>query len=144
MKNDLWVKGRASLKRLLDNPDGLYEVTRLKREPKNFSIKEITAELKRGKQIQELYHTAKKLLPELGVSNESVKYYASLVNYYSTFRLHQLNEHMVYIYLICFIFYRYQRLHDNLISCLLFHVKRYHNEAKDTAKEKLSELRVEH
>ena len=152
-QNRLSAVGRSSLtkemitqlKELLDNPDGLYEITRLKREPKDFSTVEIDAELKRGEQIQALYKVAKSLLPALDISNESIKYYASLVSYYSVYKLRQLtNEYLVYIYLLCFIFHRYQRLNDNLIACLLYRVKGYHDETKDAAKERIFELQIEH
>ena len=38
----------AALDDLLANPRGLYEITRIKREPKDFSIKEINKEIQRG------------------------------------------------------------------------------------------------
>ncbi len=105
-----------------------------RREPKDFSLSEIKREIHRGEQIRRLYHLAKRLLPELTVSNESIKYYASsaegvlckaqhrtaLVTYYSVFRLKQLNEKVVNVYLrgrrcaegaiaprLCFVYHRY-------------------------------------
>lgn len=66
---------------LLANPRGLYEITRIKREPKDFSIKEINKEIQRGEQIKSLYAVAQTVLPHLDISNESIKYYASLINY---------------------------------------------------------------
>ena len=71
---------KAELNKLLSNPHGLYEITRLKREPKDFSNQEIAQEISRGKQLQALYGVTKRLLPHLDISNESVKYYAWLVN----------------------------------------------------------------
>jgi hypothetical protein len=128
---------------LLDNPEGLYEITQLKREPKDFSLSEIKREINRGDQICRLYHLTKRLLPELKISNESIKYYASLVTYYSVFRLKQLSEQMVYVYLLCFVYHRYQRLHDNLIKCLIYKIRGYIDEAKNAAKERVYEHRIE-
>ncbi|HRQ41524.1 MAG TPA: DUF4158 domain-containing protein [Chloroflexota bacterium] len=116
---------KAALNKLLSNPHGLYEITRLKREPKDFSSQEITQEIKRGEQIQALYGAAKRLLPHLDISNESIKYYAGLVTYYSVYQLNQLDQQLVSIYLLCFVYHRYQKLHDNLIRCFIYHVKRY-------------------
>lgn len=132
-----------ALKQLLEDPRGLYEITLLKREPKDFSLKEIADEVRRGEQIKPLYDLAKRLLPSLLISNESIKYYASLVSYYSVFRLRQLDESVVYLYLLCFVFHRYQRLHDNLINCLIHNVRRFVDEAKVAAKERVYEARVE-
>jgi hypothetical protein len=38
---------------------------------------------------------------------------------------------------------RYQKLHDNLISCLISNVRHYHDGAKDAAKERVYHLRTE-
>lgn len=132
-----------ALKKLVDNPGGLYEITRLKREPKDFSNKEIAHEIFRGQQIQELYYVSKKFLRLLGISNESIKYYASLVNYYSVYQLSQLNEQVVYVYLLCFVYHRHQRLYDNLINSLIYHVRQYDEEARSAAKEQVYACNIE-
>jgi TnpA family transposase len=134
----------AALNNLLTNPRGLYEITRVKREPKDFSIKETNKEIQRGEQIKSLYHVAQDVLPRLEISNESIKYYASLINYYSVFQMSQLEENLAHIYLLCFVHYRYQRLHDNLINCFIYRVRQLLDEAKSVAKERVYEYRLEH
>ena len=126
-----------ALKALLKDSPGLYEVTQLKREPKDFSLKEIQREMDRGQQIQPLYQLARELLSQLGISNESIKYFASLVDYYSVYKLKRLDEWMVYVYLLCFVYYRYQRMNDNLISTFIYNVRRYIEEAKSAAKDQV-------
>jgi TnpA family transposase len=128
----------AALKGLMADTQGLYEITQLKREPKDFSAGEIKREIQRGEQLGHLYQLAQVLLLELKISNESIKYYASLVGYYSVHRLKQLNEWMVYVYLLCFAYHRYQRLHDNLINCLIYNIRRYTDDAKTAAKDNLN------
>jgi hypothetical protein len=132
-----------ALKALLDDAQGLYEITLLKREPKDFTLGEIKREIERGAQIRHLYDLGQRVLPLLAISNESIIYYASLVTYYSVFRLKQLDERMVYIYLLCFVYHRYQRLNDNLIKCLLAKVREYIDEAKEAAKEQVYAYRTE-
>jgi len=143
VRNHLKPSDVKALELLLSDPQGLYEITLLKHEPKDFSLKEIGREISRGKQIYHLYCRAKKLLPHLLISNESIKYYASLVIYYSVFRLRQLDEQIVHIYLLCFVYHRYQKIHDNLINSLIHNVRRYTGEAKSAAKERVYERRVE-
>ena len=133
----------ANLHRLVEDSPGLYEITQLKREPRDFSASEIKHEIRRGEQIDDLYRLAQKLLPELKISNESIKYYASLVSYYSVFRLKQLNKQTVHIYLLCFVYHRYQKLHDNLINRLIYHVRQYQDGAKKAAKERVYALHRE-
>jgi TnpA family transposase len=132
-----------ALNRLLEDAPGLYEITQLKREPRDFSLSEIKREIHRGEQIQTLYPLAQRLLPAMEISSESVKYYASLVTYYSVFRLKRLAQGIAHVYLLCFVFHRYQRLHDNLISSLKFNVRRYVEASKGAAKEQVYEYRIE-
>ncbi len=134
---------REAFRRLTDDPLGLYEITLLKREPKDFSFGEIKRELARGEHIQPLYLLAKQVLPLLDISSESIKYYASLVTYYSVFRLKQLDEHVIDVYLLCFVYHRYQRLHDNLINSLIYNDRRYTDQAKSAAKERVYGFQVE-
>lgn len=134
----------TALNHLLANPRGLYEITRLKREPKDFSNKEIAREVKRGKQIKPLYAAAQTLLPHLAISNESIKYYASLINYYSVFQMSQLEESLAHVYLLCFVYHRYQKLHDNLINCFIYRVRQLLDEAKSAAKERVYQYRLEY
>jgi hypothetical protein len=128
---------RTALQTLLNDSPGLYEITLLKREPKDFSLGEIRREIDRGDRLRPFYQRAQKLLPALDISNESIKYYASLVTYYSVFRLKQLDEPMVYLYLLCFLYHRYQRLNDNLLKCLIYKISGYVDEAKTAAKERV-------
>ncbi len=132
-----------NLNRLFEKSLGLYEITQLKREPKDFSATEIKREIQRGQQIYDLYKLAKKLLPELKISNESIKYYASLVAYYSVFRLKQMNERTMHIYLLCFVYHRYQRLNDNLINSLIYNVRKYCEAAKKIAKDQVYKYHIE-
>src|SRR2546421_7868412 len=94
---------KEHLNQLLEDSPELYEITQLKRAPKDFRASEIKRDIQRGEQRRALYHLADKLLPNLDVSNESIKYYASLVNYYSVYKLKRFNELTPYVYLLCFV-----------------------------------------
>jgi TnpA family transposase len=121
----------------------LYEITQLKHEPKDFSVGEIKREIQRGKRIEDLYLLAKILLPKLDISNESIKYHASLVGYYSVWRIKRLNEWIVYVYILCFVYNRYQQVNDNLINTLIYNVRKYNDESKEKGKEKVYEYHIE-
>src|ERR1700675_4322208 len=108
VQSHLAPSDHAALKALLGDSQGLYEITLLKRDPRDFSNGEIKSEIGRGDRMRPLYHLAQKLLPHLKISNENVKYYASLVSHYSVHRLRQLNEGIVYVYLVYFVHHRYQ------------------------------------
>jgi len=133
-----------ALQALLQNPARLYEITHLKREPKDFTPSEITDEVRRGQQIRDLYQAARHILPLLAISNESIKYYASLISYYTVFRLKQRDEDLARIYMLCYIHFRYQKLYDNLINAFIYNVRQYRDVAKAAAKEKVYAARLEY
>jgi Tn3 transposase DDE domain len=134
---------RHALQLLLEDAPGLYAITQLKREPRDFRYQEMQRELHRRDQLHALYAVAQRILPALAISNESVTYYASLVSYYSVYKLKRMKEGPVALYLLCFVYHRYQRLHDHLFHSLLHHVRRYTDEAKDAAEARVYAYRIE-
>ena len=133
----------AAFQDLLADAPGLYTLTQLKHEPRDCSASEIKREIQRSTQLAPFYALAQRVLPALEISNESIKYYASLVSYYSVYKLKRLPAWTVYLYLLCFVFHRYQRLHDHLITSLMYHVRRYTEAAKAAAKERVYTVRTE-
>ena len=49
------IRPRNRLNRLLEDTQGLHEITLLKRDPRDFSNHEIRREVERGEQMRELY-----------------------------------------------------------------------------------------
>jgi len=120
IQNHLSTADVEALKLLLTKPRGLHEITRLKKEPKDFGVQEMRREIARGEQIGTLHDLAQRVLPQLEISSESIKYYASLVGYYSVYQLRRFDQQVAFIYLLCFVYHRYQQMHDNLINLYLF------------------------
>ncbi len=128
---------RAALDALYVNREGVYAITALKHEPKDFSLKELKQEITRNQALSGVYQTACALLAELGISNDSVSYYAALVDYYTVQKLQQFPTGMVYLYVLCFIRHRYQKFHDNLIHVLILQVRKVIDAAKVATQEKI-------
>lgn len=134
---------RSLLDNLLTAEENLYQLTLLKHEPKDFSHQEVQKEVERRRVLSKLYPLACRFLPTLGISNENIKYYSSLVNYYTVQKLHQLSRDTRHAYLLCFILFRYQMVNDNLMNTFIYHVHRFIETAQKQAKEKMAEERLE-
>jgi len=143
LKKALSVSQIKKLDILLDSSDGLYEITQLKREPKDFSLKEIKAEIERAAQIREIYLFSNILLPKFQISNESVKYYAALVSYYSVYKLKRFDRFVARLYILCFVQQRFRQVNDNLINSLVYRLRSYSDGAKEDARLRLSALQLE-
>lgn len=134
---------RSRLDKLLAAEEGLYELTFFKKEPKDFSHKEITKEVDKRQSLKEFYDLAQVFFPKTGISNENIKYYAALVSYYSVYKLNRMKQETAYVYLLCFIFNRYQKINDNLVNTFRYYVNKYISEAKQAAKEEVYQYKIE-
>ena len=93
--------------------------------------------------MKPVFTFACQFLAELEISNENIKYYASLVDYYTIYKLSRMSTGMVYVYLLCFVHNRYQRIKDNLLNCLISHVRKYSDQAKQFARDQVYTQKVE-
>ena len=76
-------------------------------------------------------------MSELGISNDSIAYYAALVDYYTVQKLQQLPRGMARLYLLCVVLQRYQKINDNLVNALIYQVRKVLAAAKVCLQERL-------
>jgi hypothetical protein len=118
------------LKTLLEAEEGVYGISLLKQEPKDFSYKELRREVDRRKYFQPLHEFAQTFLATTGISNESGKYYAELVKFYTAYKLRRMSLATVRLYLLCFAYHRFRQINDNLIEAFIHLVNQYEKQAK--------------
>jgi len=109
---------------------GSYLLTWLQQEPSSFKCYQMRAQVLRKERIEKIYLLAKTFIPKLEISNENIRYYASLVSHYSIFRLRRMKRDMVYIYLLCFAYSQLRHINDSLIEAFKHYVRIYEKEAE--------------
>lgn len=126
-------------KELLDSlmhaDEQIYRITALKHEARDFSYKELRQEVERRKFFQPLHDFASAFLATAGLSVESGKYYASLVKFYTSYKLQRMAPGTTRLYLLCFAYHRYREINDNLIEAFIHLVDQYEKLAKRAADE---------
>lgn len=130
-------------KMLLSEGKKMYGITLFKKDAKGFNYKEITLEIKKKLTSDTWFEAAKQILPKLEISEENVCYYAYLVDYYTADRLKELQLETVRLYLLCYIFYRFEKINDNLISAFNYRINLYKNAAIQESKTKVYEHKAE-
>lgn len=120
---------------LLQADDGMYCISALKHEPRDFSYKELRQEVGRRQCFQPLYEFAQGFLATAGLSNESVKYYASLVQFYTVYKLQRMAVATSRLYLLCFAYHRFRQINDHLIDAFIHLIGHYEKLAKVEAEE---------
>jgi len=118
------------LEALLLADEGMYRISILKHEPKDFSYGELRQEVGRRKFFQPLYEFGQTFLASAGLSNESVKYYASLVQFYTVYKLQRMPLPTTRLYLLCFAYHRFRQINDNLVDAFIHLVDQYEQQAK--------------
>src|SRR3954452_11256260 len=111
----------------------MYQISELKQEPKDFSCQALRQEVARRKVFQPLYEFARTFLASAALSPESVRYYASLVQFYTVYKLQRMATGTVRLYLLCFAHYRFCQINDNLIEAFVHLLNEYEEAAKSSA-----------
>jgi TnpA family transposase len=140
VKQHLTKHTRQALQNLFSLEEGLYRITEIKLDAKSFQKKEMQSELAKLAVCRPIYAFSKKFIPILGLSRSMIEYYSSLAKLYRVARLRQAPQELSYLYLICYVQGRYERLTSNLIQGFIYYVDKYHQEAKNEAKTALPML----
>ena len=81
-----------SIDRLLADDEGLHQITTIKRQPRDFTYQQLLREIERGQQLQALFALAEHVIEQAELSAESVRYYASLVEFYTVYKLKRMDR----------------------------------------------------
>ncbi len=122
---------------------GLHQITTIKRQPRDFSYQQLLAEIDRGQQLRALFTLSERIIARLELSAESVRYYASLVEYYTVYKLKRMDREAVHLYLLCFAHDRYERLNDNLPGAFCSLVRCYVDEVGAATKEAIYRFKLQ-
>lgn len=115
---------REKLSKLIENEGGITKLNTLRSDQKNFTYTQTHAEVGKALEISDLYSFAKDFLPTLLLSKNAIRYYADLAENYAASRLRRLNETQQHLQTLCFVYYRYQQIMDNLITSFMYHARK--------------------
>ena len=131
---------RSALQKLLLEENTLSGLAALKQDAKDFKLRMITTERQKLATIRPLYYLAKTVLPQLQLSKQNIHYYASLIHYYTIYDLRErLQPEQTYLYLLCYLWLRYQQINDNLVDAFCHCLKQFEEETKEKADEKFQQ-----
>lgn len=130
-------EAREQIDALLQSDEQVYRISALKREARDFSYKELRQEVERRNVFAPLHAFAKTFLATAGLSVESGKYYASLVKFYTVYKLRRMVPEATRLYLLCFAYHRFRQINDNLIEAFIHLVDQYEKQARRAAEEAL-------
>ena len=137
LKNELPKKTRSKLLDLLTTKNRITDLSKLKKPSADFSVSEIKRELKAHDNISPIFNELKGIIKKLCLSPSNLEYYASMVRYKSVYFLRRQTNELTLLYLICYLYFRYQETNDNLISAFIYLVRKIQDSSKKYAKKKI-------
>ena len=130
LEQDLSRDNRQRLDSLFEADEYLSRVSALRKEPKDFSYQEMRREVQRRQMFAPLHEFAKTFLVKADISMDSRRYYASLVQFYTIYKLKRMEAGPAHLYLLCFASYRFRQVNDHLIEAFIHLVYQYEHEAR--------------
>ena len=115
--------------KMLDSKENL-NLTAFRRMPKNFKYNEFKEEVERGEKYRDTYFFTKKFLKKASILEYNIKHYASIAEKHKIAQLKQIKITNTKLYLLCYIYYRYQQTSDNLIICYYYYGHKFADECK--------------
>jgi len=127
-------RAKAALAQLIARDDTLSALAVLRQDAKDFRWRQMANERQKRAMLDPLYTIAKALLPTLGISQQNLRYYASLATFYTVYDLRRLRPEQTQLYLLCYVWLRYRQLTDNLVDALTYHMKQLEDACSIAAK----------
>lgn len=127
----------------IQEDEAFYDLTLLKHYPKNFNFKTIQAELEKHAGYYPLYRFAKRFMPKLELSEQNITHYGSLVDHYQVQALDRFAPAKRYLYLLCYVYHRFQKMNNQFIETLMHYIDAYNKDAKAHSKSRAEEVTTE-
>lgn len=130
---------KSELDKLLENDGSFYQITLLKKDPKNFSTHEMRSEVAKQQVLSKVYDLTKSVLPKLKISSKNVEYYADMAIFYPPFNLKRFkNKNLSRLYLLCYVHQRFFKVNDHLTTFFSYRTNKFYQDGELLAKDKIS------
>ena len=109
-------RAKSELDALLNTEDSFYQITLLKKDPKDFITREMRSEVNKQQMLEKIYDLTRSAMAKLKISSKNVEYYADMATYYPPFNLKRFkNKSLSRLYLLCYVHKRFFKVNDHLI-----------------------------
>lgn len=108
---------------LTTREEGITQLNVIRSDQKDFQFSAVRSEITKVTEITDLYEFVERFIPTLKLSRNAVRYYADVAEQYAASRLRRLKKSQQWLYVMCFVYYRYQQIMDNLVVSFLYHMR---------------------
>jgi TnpA family transposase len=131
---------KKELDALLETDDSFYQITLLKKDPKDFSTSEMRSEVAKKQRLSRIYNLTKSAIPKLKISSKNLEYYANMATFYPPFNLKRFKpKNLSRLYLLCYVNQRYFKINDHLTTFFSYRTNKFYQDGRLVAKDKIEQ-----
>ena len=134
---------KKEIKSLLSREEGISKLAALHQDAKNFGFKMMLKERQKHKTLEYFYSVSQSIIKKLGISQQNVDHYADLAIHYNSRDLSILGYNQSYLYILCYIFQKYQEINDNLVEAFRYNAKKTDAGIRARVKKKFQEEKAD-
>lgn len=135
LEGELEIETINNLKSLLNKDNGRYLISSIRQPTKELSYTEASEELDKYKTLKPIFLKSKDLFQNLKISNNTIKYFANLLENFDIHDLKKLKQNKQYFILLCFCHYKYMITVDTLVYTFMEILDKKIKKAEDNTKE---------
>ncbi len=118
-----------------------YLLTLVKSSATGFNYQNMVKEIRKKQYLEEIFKQGQDIIAETNISNSTIFYFAKLVENYTIFQLQRFHKRKLQLYILCFAYYHYQKINDNLIKGFLYLMGKYQNNVREEINKYILEIR---
>lgn len=115
LEGELEIETINNLRSLLNKDNGRYLISSIRQATKELSYTEASEELDKYKTLKPIFLKSKNTFHNLKISNNTIKYFANLLENFDINAFKKLKQNKQYFILLCFCHYKYMLTVDTLI-----------------------------
>ena len=139
LRTQLKSKTKKTVLQMLKSKDRYTDLTKLKKPSSDFSVSEVKREINAHNKISPIFFELKDVIKQLNLSPANLEYYASMVRLKSIYHLKRQTDSQTLLFLVSYLFFRYQESNDNLVSAFEYLARKLHESSKKYARRRILE-----
>ena len=140
---ELDADDKKEITSLILREEGVSKLAALHQDAKNFGFKMMLKEREKHKTLEFFYIIAQNILKHLTISQQNINHYADLAIYHNSRDLLILSHNQSHLYILCYIFKKYQEVNDNLVEAFRYNTKKMDEKIRTKVKKQYQEEKAD-
>lgn len=139
LRQGLSFKTKRTVLEMIESKQKFTDLSKLKKASSDFSNSEVNREIQTHKKLSPIFDELKMAIKSLRLSPANLEYYASMIQIKSVYTLRRQSDSQKLLYLISYLYFRFQESNDNLMAAFVYLTRKLHEASKKFARRRVLE-----